>query len=119
MRQPLYTRNGGGIRGWRNRMICLTPSPSITCRLVMPLGSSSKYSARGIANQVIEPVEGDLDDVVPGVVVDSQERQPLRLDLSAESQRGHLDLLPLPEKATRCARAEISHSSLSILRMAT
>jgi hypothetical protein len=51
------------------------------------------------------------------VVVDPQERQ--RVDLGAESQRGHLDLLPLPEKATRCARAEISHSSLSILRMAT
>jgi hypothetical protein len=51
------------------------------------------------ADHVIEILEGDLNNVVLGIVDDTEQGQPFRLDLAAESERCDLDFSTLADEA--------------------
>src|SRR5262249_27079269 len=44
-----------------------------------------------LGDQMIQPLERHLDDVVVGIIGNADQRQPLRFDLIAKAERGDLD----------------------------
>ena len=63
------------------------------------------YFAR-LADHVIQAVERYLDDVIFGIVHDSEQRQPLGFDLIAEPKGENLNFRPLALKHPRDAVEE-------------
>ena len=59
-----------------------------------------------IMDQMVHAFEGQLDHIILGILGNAEQREPLRLDLIAQRQRGNLDLGPLAFEQLRNAIEE-------------
>jgi hypothetical protein len=66
-----------------------------------------------IANQMIDPLERNVDEVVVGVIGHAKRRRPLRLNVIAEIERDDLDLDPRANQLGETRSKKARHCALS------